>query len=54
LQLKHRLKRECALADTRLATKKNEASRHKTSAKHAVQLAIIHVDARLGTSLNLV
>ena len=44
-QVEHGLQGECGLADARLAAQQDDASRHQTTTKYAVQFGVAHVDA---------
>ena len=54
LQAKHGLQCQRTLSDAWLAAQQDETSGHKTSAKHAVQLGIAHVDTRFDVGIYLV
>lgn len=44
---KDSLQDESRLSDTRFATKQNDTAGHKAATEDAVELAVVHVDARL-------
>ena len=46
-QAEHRLQGQCTLANARFATQQHDAARHQTTTEHAVQLFVVHVDARV-------
>ena len=52
-QLEHGLQREGRLANARLAAQQHNAAGHQSAAKYPVQLAVVHVDARVVVGGNL-